>query len=120
MQRNWDTVREIMLKVEALEPTQMLSLSEFEKDRDYEISYHVQMLEEIGLIRASISRTISKGANGFNVKELTWHGHEFLDSVREQSTWSKTKTLISSKGGVMTFEVIKTVAASLVKSAIGE
>lgn len=118
MKRDWDTIREILLEVEKLEPTQQLRLSDFDDERAYEVSYHVQLMAEFGLIDATISATIGPQAKQFFVSGMTWEGHEFLDAVREKSTWSKVKTVIREKGGVMTFEVIKATATGLIKAAI--
>ena len=118
MERNWDTVRELMLKTENLEPNKSITLNDFESEEHYKISYHVQLLESAGLVNANLSQAVGKQATHFHLRSLTWEGHEFLDSIRVQSTWSKVKSLIKEKGGVMTFDVIKTVAATLVKSSI--
>ena len=116
MERNWDTVRELMLNTESLRPNQTVTLKDFDTDEHYNISYHVQLLESAGLVDATISRALGSQATQFHLRSLTWEGHEFLDSIRVQSTWSKVKAVIREKGGVMTFDVIKTVAATLVKS----
>ena len=118
MQRSWDTIREILLEIEKLEPNQELSLGDFDSERAFEISYHIQLLEQVGLINVTISRTLSRNAKNFSARSLTWSGHEFLDSIRVKDTWSKIKGIISEKGGVMTFDVIKAVATGLIKSAI--
>lgn len=119
MKRNWDTIREILLDTENLEPNQTLSLSNYSEDRAFEISYHVKLLTEAGILDGSISETLGPSVKNFFVRSITWQGHEFLDSIREKSTWQKTKDTISSKGGVMTFDVIKSVASGIVKSGLG-
>jgi len=53
MKRNWDTIREILLKTEEQKIGSDLSLNDFDSDRIDEISYHVKLLEESGLIKAS-------------------------------------------------------------------
>ncbi|EIE1198943.1 TPA: DUF2513 domain-containing protein [Vibrio parahaemolyticus] len=114
MERSWDTVREILLKIEQLEPNAQLTLNDFDKERGHEIAYHIKLLESAGLIEVALSKTISQAPTDFFAKSMTWSGHEFLDSIRVESTWEKTKSLISQKGGVMTFDVIKSVAASMI------
>lgn len=122
MKRNWDVVREILLLIEEIKPTDHLSLRCFTEDRHYEISYHVKMLGEAGLLTVEFSQELSDRPKNFYASELTWVGHEFLDSVREKNTWNKVKALIKEKGGVMTFDVIKTaattVASTLIKASI--
>jgi hypothetical protein len=118
MKRNWDTVREILLAIEILEPEKQLIISDFNEERAHEISYHVQLIEQAGLVNVTISQSNSLKAKDFFARNLTWEGHEFLDSIRVKDTWTKVKNVVSDKGGVMTFEVIKAVAAGLVKTAI--
>ncbi len=120
MKRNWDTVREILLAVESLEPEKQLCLKDFAAERAHEISYHVQLIEQANLIEVTISQTNSLKPKDFFIRGLTWSGHEFLDSIRVINTWTKIKNVVADKGGVMTFDVIKAVAAGLVKSAIGQ
>lgn len=119
MKRDWDTVREILLAVENLEPEKQLRLSDFSPERAHEVSFHVQLLDQANLINVTMSQTTSLKAKDFFIRELTWIGHEFLDSIRVEGTWTKIKNVVADKGGVMTFDVIKAVAAGLVKSAIG-
>ena len=119
MKRDWDTVREILLAIENLEPERQLRLSDFSQERAHGVSYHVQLLDQANLIDVTISQTNSLKAKDFFIRELTWTGHEFLDSIRVKDTWSKIKNVVAEKGGVMTFDVIKAVAAGLVKSAMG-
>ena len=119
MERNWDTIREILLAAEALKPDTTLTLSNFDEGRAYEISYHTELLEESGLIHASISKTLGRGPTNFHLYRLTWSGHELLDAIRSETIWDKTKTTITNKGGVMTFDLVKSVAIELAKKAIG-
>jgi hypothetical protein len=49
------------------------------------IDYHLDLLIQAGML---------KGKSGFTttaISRLTWHGHEFLDDIRDHDIWSKTK-----------------------------
>ncbi len=119
MERNWETIREILIAAESLEPDKTLTLSDFPLDRAHEISYHIVILEEAGFIDARISKTLARGPTNFDVHRLTWPGHEFLDAIRDESIWNKTKSTIASKGGSMTFELVMSVAVQIAKQALG-
>jgi hypothetical protein len=124
MKRNWDTIREILTRLEDLPDTNsILELSDFANERAYEYSYHVELLIEAGLIEGEMSRTLGRGPARFMAKRLTWLGHEFLDSVRSDTVWNKTKTTFATKGIDMTFDLIKSVAsdisAALIRGAAG-
>lgn len=119
MKRNWDTIRDVLLKAEKLEPDATLRLSDFDEEKADEIAYHVKLLDESGLIKVSIDEFCGGAGIHFDLYRLTWSGHDFLDAIRNESTWSKTKAMITDKGGAMTFELIKSVAISLTKTALG-
>ena len=119
MNRNWDTIRDVLIATESLEQDETLSLRDFDSGRASEISYHVELLAESGLLNVTLKKRIGKGPKDFFIRRLTWAGHEFLDAIRDESVWSKTKSKIMSKGGSMTFDLVKDVAISIIKSALG-
>ncbi len=119
MERNWETIREILFAAESLEPDKALTLSNFPLDRAHEISYHIVQLQEAGFIDALISKTLARGPKNFDLRRLTWPGHELLDAIRDESIWNTTKSTISSKGASMTFELVKSVAIQAAKTALG-
>ncbi|MCZ6758376.1 MAG: DUF2513 domain-containing protein [Bacteroidetes bacterium] len=119
MERNWETIREILFAAESIEPDKTLTLSDFSLDRAHEISYQILILQEAGYIDALISKTLARGPRNFHLHRLTWPGHELLDAIRDESIWDKTKSTISSKGVSMTFELVMSVAAQLAKQALG-
>ena len=93
MQRNWDTIRKILIRLEALDPDKgTIQLNDFPSDQAYEFSYHVELLLEAGLIHGQMVKTIGRHAQGFMAERLTWEGHEFLDTIRSDTVWNKTKT----------------------------
>ncbi len=118
MKRNWDTIREILLKGEELEFGNTLTISDFDEIRAKEIEYHVKLLKESNLIKATVVEFYGGGCQ-FDLESLTWSGHDFLDAIRNDTIWNKTKTTIATKSGSMTFELIKSIAIELAKAAIG-
>ena len=92
MERNWDTIREVLTRLEDLASTDAtLSLKDFSEEKAGEISYHVELLIEAGLVEGQMARTLSRGPVEFIARRLTWPGHEFLDSIRSDTVWNKTK-----------------------------
>ena len=49
----------------------------------------------------------------FSVGSLTWEGHDFLDKIREDTTWNNVKKIIKDKTLPFTLEVAKTIATDL-------
>jgi len=123
MKRNWETIREILLKVEECTlPTDTVRLADFQGDRSSEISYHVSLLIEAGLINGQILQTLGPEAKEFFARGLTWHGHEFLDSIRSNAIWEATKKTFLEKGIEMTFELVRSgatqIASLVLKNAL--
>lgn len=124
MKRNWDTIREILLKVEECTlPAEVVRLSHFQKERAAEISYHATLLIEAGLVKGQVSQTIGPEVKDFFAQRLTWEGHEFLDSIRSNAVWEKTKSTFLEKGIEMTFDLVRSgasqVAGAILRGAFG-
>lgn len=124
MKRNWETIRELLTKVEECTlPTEMVRLGSFPPERAAEVSYHMALLIEAGLVNGQVSQTIGPEINDFFGQRLTWEGHEFLDAIRSNTVWQKTKKTFVEQGVSMTFDLVKAVAKetaiSLMKTALG-
>jgi hypothetical protein len=119
MKRNWDTVREILVMLEEKknhkEPIQSENFSE---DRLEEISYHMELVLEAGLVEGEMIRVMLPGPTPFMVFRLTWSGHEFLDSIRNDTLWNKIKTKVAEAGLNATVEWIKIAAIEIGKGMI--
>lgn len=108
MKRNWDTIRELLAKVEECTlPTDTVELKDFSEERAAEISYHMALLIEAGLVSGQMLKTVGMEVNDFFAYQLTWNGHEFLDSIRSDTVWQKTKKMFTEQGLSMSFDLIK-------------
>ena len=52
----------------------------------------------------------------FSVGGLTWEGADYLDKVRDDSVWAKTKNLAAEKGVPLVVETVKTISSAVVSS----
>ena len=115
MKRDMDLIRELLIDIEE-DPT-------FDgKWHDWvlpghtqaELCYHVLLAKEAGLIEARVlpNTTI------FNIKRLTYEGHEFLEAARDQNRWTKAKDTVVKSTGALTLEALKTVLGLLMKQAL--
>jgi hypothetical protein len=108
MKRNWDTIRELLLEVEKCTlPTEIVQLAQFGAERHAEVSYHMALLIEAGLVEGQIHKTQGPEVKGFFARKLTWAGHELLDSIRSDSVWAKTKKAFVENGISMTVDLVK-------------
>ena len=90
MKLDKDLVREILLAIEANSEDPVGCITLNLEDRDaLEVSYHVMLLHEAGLILGTDSSS-DEGLEWFP-KRLTYKGHEFLETVRDGEVWRRTK-----------------------------
>ncbi|WP_434717194.1 DUF2513 domain-containing protein [Paraburkholderia sp. A2RO-4L] len=103
-----DLIRELMLKLEALPvPTAGMMVVDATKI-DVEgytaeqIDYHLSLLEQARFIHAGgLDFGMSGPGLSYGVcfRNLTWAGHDFLDSVRSPDVWGRAKQAASAAGG---------------------
>lgn len=120
MRRDMDLVRRILLKAE--ESTEEQGRAGWLKLDGYDqmtVARHVQLLKEAGLAEAHVLTGDGVAPQAALVFRLTWEGHDFLDAVRNDTVWAKTKQLLKEKGGSGSFEIIKAIAISYAKAQLG-
>jgi len=62
-----------------------------------EITYHVMLLDEAGLIKAF--NFSGDQFTDWRPSHITWAGHEFLNAARDSGRWNKAKALVKENGG---------------------
>jgi Hypothetical protein (DUF2513) len=103
LKRDMDLIRELLLKLESLseQPGEVfvlngddprLAVDGYSADQ---ITYHLGLLREARLIECPGSLPML----GVTFSRLSWRGHDFLDSVRNPETWTRTKEGARKIGG---------------------
>jgi hypothetical protein len=116
MRRDMDFVREILLRVEAWQPTEAEPSYVVSSERpDDPAFYHVGLLSEARFIRA----VFMNAPPAYFVSGLTWAGHDFLDSVRDDSVWAAVKRRLGSVSGAVSLDVLKAVVTEVVSGRLG-
>lgn len=120
MRRNMDIVRHILLETEQAESYSLDSsrMTTEEWDSD-EVSYNAEIMVEAGLLDASVSQTLGRRYPEVLIKRLTWEGHDLLDTIRDDTVWTKTKAKLGETVGTAALEVVKAVAVSITRTALG-
>jgi hypothetical protein len=118
MKRDWDVVRRILLKLEELGNTASYLQPDGVNGYDHDlVSYHMQLLDEAGLIDADCIRGIGTPLTCL-AKRLTWRGHEFLDQIRQDTVWNKVKGSAREKGLDLSLDVIVSLAKTIINSLL--
>lgn len=120
MKLDKDLVREILLAIEASDtsPHETISLV-IEPWSRKEISYHVILLHEAGLIKANDVSFLADDFFVWEPQRLTYQGHEFLDTVRDGEVWRRTKAG-AEKAGVAGLGVLLELGKAYGKEVLKE
>lgn len=118
MKRDMELVRKILFKIEDT----VDNVAEYNLLIDgysmEQIAYHCAILNEGGYIYAYKGDYASNKIYSFGVGRLTWEGHEFLDNIRADTVWNRTKEVISSKGLPLVFDIVKSVSTNIISGVI--
>lgn len=124
MKRDMDLCRLILFKIEdEYRSTALINLQIDGYDVET-IAYHCDLLFDAGLIKSYKPTYASDEIYFFSVGALTWEGHDFLDKfldkIRENTMWNRTKNSIKENALPMTLEVIKSVATSFINDRLSK
>lgn len=117
MKRDMDLIRLILLRIEEQYRSTViydLSVDGYDKETT---AYHCKLLHEAGLISGYNDQYGDNQLLHFGVSGLTWAGHDYLDKIRDDTIWRKTKDAIANKGLPIILETVKTVANAFVTAA---
>ena len=119
MKRDMDLVRKILLKIEESAPFETVQNLTIENYDMQEVAYHCEMMYQKGLIKEYQGDTVDNynGVISFYVADLTWEGQDFLETVRDNSVWKKTKDTLKKKGLPLVIETIKTISTEIITAA---
>ena len=119
MKRSLDLIREILLSIEEYEPERVSTIQSIHpKDfsgTEAQNYHHIRMLIEAGYINLAGSATL---AGDHAIHGMTMAGHDFLDAIRDQGVWDKTKDRLGQAGG-WTLDIVLAVAKEELKRRLG-
>ena len=117
MKRDFELIREILLAIE--EQHTGVAIYGF-KVEGYDlttVAYHCKLLEEVGFISAYKASYADNAIYNIAVGGLTWEGNDYLDKVRDNTLWKKTKDTIKKKGLPLLIDTIKSIATAFITAA---
>lgn len=121
MKLNHDCVRDLLLYLEEnLNLNSVLSIENISL-KDYsteELLYTADKLYEAGYINCS--RKIYDNADlVILVSSITYNGHQFLDNIRDDKIFNKTKSILSTLKSV-SIEIVSETASKVITNAINQ
>lgn len=118
MKRHMPLIREILRAVEARENLIEPFRPEIEGFTDDEVSYHIMLLCQAGLVSAMESRELGRFSK-WRAVNLTWAGHEFLDAARSDTVWQKAWGKVGTTVPSIGFDILKELLTRTVKDQLG-
>jgi hypothetical protein len=124
MELNHDCVRDLLRAVEKharlnehLEHDKILGLAEL-TGYDYDtVIYTAQKLNEAGFINGNFE-FFYDGNTHVTISSLTYDGHTFLDTVRDETVWRETKK-VASKFSSVSLPILLDIGSSYLKAKLG-
>lgn len=100
MKRDMELVRAILLALEAVTEGQRIpNPLTVEGYSEQAIGHHVYLMGQAGLLEvADITAMDSLSSQALPI-EITWAGHDFIDTMRSQEVWEQTKQALKAAGG---------------------
>lgn len=91
MKRDMDLVRKILIAIENSVDDEPGTIDlPHDEYNDVTVFQHVRLMHEGNLIHAVEGRGFDKSAPWYP-HSLTWHGHDFLDAVRDDAIWARVR-----------------------------
>jgi uncharacterized protein DUF2513 len=84
------------------------------------ISEHCDLLSQQGLVKDFKATMANGGIQGFRIGNLTTYGYDYLELIRNNDVWEKTKTEIEVRKRPNTFEEIAKIAGVFMGNVIKE
>lgn len=124
MKLDQDCVRELLLELEDkltinnhLFLAALKKFDTFEKFGEDTSVYCILKLIEAGFIKGNVSYAANE-LYTLSVSSITWEGHIFLDSIRDNKIWSKTKEITQQLSSV-SMTLMSSIAKDLLKNQFG-
>ena len=74
------------------------------------LRYHARLFVDAGFLANERSHQF----------RLTNAGHDYLNAIRDEGIWSRTKAAVAETGGSATLELIKNIATGFVKKKLSQ
>ncbi len=116
MPRDMDLIRQLMLRFEK-------NITSIPEGRtELEVAYHVKQMIDAGLIDGQVIMAPSPGKRiprSFVFGDITWRGHDFIEAIRNDTVWARTKEHFIQKSASWTLDLIVEFLKSHGRAALG-
>lgn len=83
------------------------------------VSFHVSLLADNNYIEVLNISCCGINYDDYMIKRLTADGCDYLDNIRNDTIWNKTKEVMSKVGGTCALDIIKSIAGNIILNQVG-
>lgn len=120
MKLDIDCVRDVLLDLETF-PIGCYTLHDLKvsvgKHGANNVLYTLSKLKEAGYINAEIACWESGTIDCYGVYNMTFSGHQFLETIRANKVWVKTQGILNQIGS-HSFDLVKQVASAILSQLL--
>ncbi|EOH76211.1 DUF2513 domain-containing protein [Enterococcus raffinosus] len=124
MKLNQNCIRDILLELEDelgfdlhISKYDLDELKSYKKYGEDEFLYTISKLSEAGYINESHQAGGDTMYYQLMIHSITWEGHKFLDTIRDNQVWAVTKK-VASKFSSVSVNMISTIASTVITNLI--
>ncbi len=131
MNRDKDLLRSLMIEI-VDDPNSKKDFYFFfddEKD-DLRREYHLDLLIEVAFLNLKSELVQQQGRGGTAIRHrivrrgvsvsATSSGHDYVDAIRDEGIWAKTKTAVAQNGGNATIAIMRDLAVGFLRKQISD
>lgn len=125
MKLNHDCVRSLLIHIEQnVHYGEYLDVNQasFDEFTEEELIYAADKLLEANYVDGEKHKYVCVDYPNITIKSITWEGHKFLDNIRDDGVWKKTKNILSKFSSAslsLTSNIAAQVIATIIQNQIG-
>lgn len=100
MKLNFDAIRELLLVIEEqprnINLNQVISDIRLKEFKPNDLGYALEKMIESRLLIGQVAK--SKVGINFHIDSISLEGHRFIDTIRNDTLWNKTKAVMTRTG----------------------
>lgn len=114
MKLNFDAIRELLLVIEEqprnIDVNKVVFDKKLENFDQQELGYALEKMIESHLLIGKVGK--SKNGTAFLIDSISVEGHQFIDAIRQNTVWEKTKS-VATNLGISTVRTLMTTATEV-------
>ena len=119
MKREMELIRSMAFALEESPAGFAPGEAKFDGFSPEEVGYHAHLMMQAGLAEGFDNTPVGSGPRQAILTGLTWQGHEFIDTARDETRWKKAMVLVQEKGGSVSLAVLTELLKNLMRGAFG-